>query len=181
MSKIVSIIKVNFTSNYKGCHRLFWRQKGDTEYQGPVYASPECGGGGNPCSISFSENITIPSPLYYISAISTVGVLPNVTVNITTTVNHAVPLGNSIQGNICGVDPSYYDTINKTLLAVNPNTFAVGYPGTSIPPAYVDGGYIRQPVNINIIYEGYVQACCEEEESESGRIPWEVSYTPVIC
>jgi hypothetical protein len=182
MSTIVSIIKVNFTSNYKGCHRLFWRRKGDDQYQGPVYAVPECSGSGNPCSISFSENITISNPQYYISALSVVSLLPNVSVQITTTVNHGVPLGNSIVRNICGINPVYYNQIGATLLANTANTFIVGYTGTGPAPAYVDGGFIRQPPNLGTLYyEGYVQACCEDEESITGRVDWETSYTPLIC
>lgn len=96
MATVVAIIKVTFTSNYVGCHRLFWRRIGDAEYNGPVLAVPECSGKGNPCSISFSESVTMSPP-------------------------------------------------GDTLL-----------------------------------YEGYVQACCEEEDSLDGRIPWSATHTPTL-
>jgi len=187
MSTIVSIVKVTFTSNYKGCHRLFWRRVGQTTYQGPVLASPECSGDGNPCSISFSEDITVPDRLAYIVAASVTGVIPNVVIQFTTAAcpsclpgPHGIPLGDSITANICAVDPAYYDKLNATLVANTPNTFLVGYSGTGPVPAYNSGGYIREsfsPTTLN--YEGYIQACCEDEESLEGRIPWTASYQ--IC
>lgn len=30
------------------------------------------------------------------------------------------------------------------------------------------------------IYEGYIQATCNDESSSSGRVPFEVTYTPVV-
>ena len=166
MSTIVSIVKVTFTSNYKGCHRLFWRRVGQTTYQGPVFATPECSGDGNPCSISFSEDTTVADPLYYVVAASVTGTVPNVVIQLTTGAcplcpprPHGVPLGDTINANICAVNPTYYDQQNATLLANTPNTFLVGYAGTGPVPAYVDGGYIREPANLGTFYyEGYVQA-----------------------
>jgi hypothetical protein len=189
MSTLVSIVKVTFTSNHKGCHRLFWRRVGQSNYQGPVYANPECSGDGNPCSISFSEDIIIPDVLTYIVGASTVGVLPNVVIQFTTATcptcppgPHGIPLGDTITANVCAVDPTYYDKQNATILANTANTVLVSYTGTGPVPSYVEGGYIREPANLGTLYyEGYVQACCEDEDSLTGRIPWTASYTPQIC
>lgn len=184
MATIVSIVKVTFTANYKGCHRLFWKRVGDTEYEGPVYANPECSGEGNPCSISFSESITIPNPVMIgtISNASTIALFPNVLIQFTTTDPHGVPLGTNITANICTVDPDYYNKKNATLLANTANTFLVAYNGTGPVPAYVADGYIRKVTDVGTLYyEGYIQACCEDENSTEGRVPWTASYTPNIC
>jgi hypothetical protein len=93
MAEVIATINVNFTSNYVGCHRLFWRKGSSGPYTGPILATPPCTGGGNPCTITF------------------------------------------------------YDVVNSEAC---------------------------EPTN----YEGYVQACCEDETSVVGRIPWTVTFTP---
>lgn len=55
MAQVIATIDVNFTSNYAGCHRLFWRKTPSGPYTGPIEASPVCTGGGNPCTISFYD------------------------------------------------------------------------------------------------------------------------------
>ena len=55
MATVIATINVNFTSNYVGCHRLFWRRGAVGPYNGPVEAVPPCTGNGNPCSISFYD------------------------------------------------------------------------------------------------------------------------------
>lgn len=87
---IINVV-VTFTSNYEGCHRLFWKRVGGS-LNGPVYALPECSGKGNPCSITF------------------------------------------------------YEAVDE----------------------------VCEPVT----YQGYTQACCEDEESTNGRVNWTVEYIP---
>ena len=93
MAEVIATINVNFTSNYVGCHRLFWRIGSSGAYTGPILATPPCTGSGNPCNITF------------------------------------------------------YSVVNSESC---------------------------EPTN----FEGYVQACCEDETSVTGRIPWSVTYTP---
>lgn len=93
MSTAIATINVNFTSNYVGCHRLFWRRGSVGAYNGPVEATPPCTGNGNPCTITF------------------------------------------------------FDVVDTEAC---------------------------EPVN----YEGYVQACCEDVDSPTGRIPFSTTYTP---
>ena len=93
MSTAIATINVNFTSNFVGCHRLFWRRGSVGAYTGPVEATPPCTGNGNPCTISFFDVVDTE-----------------------------------------GCEP--------------------------------------------ITYEGYVQACCEDIDSATGRIPFTATYTP---
>lgn len=93
MANVPATITVDFNASYVGCHRLFWRRGAVGAYNGPVLATPECTGGGNPCSITFTDIV---------------------------------------------------DTESCT------------------------------PVE----YEGYVQACCEDETSTTGRVPFVITFTP---
>lgn len=61
MSTLIITINVNFTSNYVGCHRLFWKRSTASTYNGPVLASPPCLGNGNPCTISFYDTVDTES------------------------------------------------------------------------------------------------------------------------
>jgi hypothetical protein len=67
MATVIATITVNFTSNYVGCHRLFWRKTTSGAYTGPVEATPPCTGGGNPCSITFYDVVDTEScaPIEY--------------------------------------------------------------------------------------------------------------------
>ncbi len=57
MATVIATINVTFTSNYVGCHRLFWRKTSSGPYSGPVEATPPCTGGGSPCTITFYDVI----------------------------------------------------------------------------------------------------------------------------
>lgn len=61
MSTIIATINVNFTSNYVGCHRLFWKRTTSATYVGPIYATPPCLGAGNPCVITFYDTVDTES------------------------------------------------------------------------------------------------------------------------
>lgn len=61
MAQVIATIDVNFTSNYAGCHRLFWRKTPSGPYTGPVEATPPCTGAGNPCSISIYDIVDTES------------------------------------------------------------------------------------------------------------------------
>lgn len=181
MSSVVSIIKVTFTSNYKGCHRLFWRKPGQAEYNGPVFANPECSGSGNPCSITFSDYIDIEDPVEIDSA-NVVFTGPNyINVSMVTVAPHNINPGDYV--NICNSNPAFYNQENVLVnVIVNPTTFVIAYNGVTSAPAYVDSAYVRETPNIGTLtFEGYVQACCEDEESLEGRIPWTTTYTPDVC
>ena len=67
MATVIATINVNFTSNYVGCHRLFWRKTPSGAYTGPVEATPPCTGGGNPCTITFYDVVDTEScsPIEY--------------------------------------------------------------------------------------------------------------------
>lgn len=55
MATVIATINVTFTSNFAGCHRLFWRRGSVGPLNGPVEATPPCTGSGNPCTISFYD------------------------------------------------------------------------------------------------------------------------------
>ena len=55
MATVPATITINFTSNYVGCHRLFWRKTPSGAYTGPIEATPPCTGNGDPCSITFTD------------------------------------------------------------------------------------------------------------------------------
>jgi hypothetical protein len=55
MALVPATITISFTSNYVGCHRLYWRKTPSGTYTGPIEATPPCTGGGNPCTISFND------------------------------------------------------------------------------------------------------------------------------
>jgi len=61
MSTVIATINVNFTSNYVGCHRLFWKRITSATYTGPLYAIPPCLGGGAPCTITFYDTVDTES------------------------------------------------------------------------------------------------------------------------
>jgi len=67
MATVIATINVNFTSNYVGCHRLFWRKTPAGPYTGPIEAAPPCTGGGNPCTITFFDVVDTEScdPIEY--------------------------------------------------------------------------------------------------------------------
>lgn len=60
MATVIATINVTFTSNYAGCHRLFWRKTSSGPYTGPIEAS-SCTGGGAPCTITFYDVIDTES------------------------------------------------------------------------------------------------------------------------
>lgn len=61
MSTLIATINVNFTSNYVGCHRMFWKRSTESTYNGPFLATPPCLGGGAPCTISFYDTVDTES------------------------------------------------------------------------------------------------------------------------
>lgn len=57
MATVIATINVSFTSNYVGCHRLFWRKTSSGAYSGPIEATPPCLGSGSSCTITFYDVI----------------------------------------------------------------------------------------------------------------------------
>lgn len=57
-------------------------------------------------------------------------------------------------------------------------TFVIDVDETTSPPTCISIPDVDPESCVNTEYDGYVQACCEEESSTAGRVYWSSTFTP---